>query len=622
MSEHTYKQHQDHQNTRRNTEASNKVFIGGLPKKTTRKALKKFLSKHAKITSLYLKLKYEGGDCLGYGWVTTTSEGYRLLTALKTLRFKKRKITLTPFLQGENLNKHLESKNSKRIFVTQIPPNFTLDDFKGLFEEIAAIDTAYFRNVPGSTERVGVVFFYNARDGQKALDLVNENPNEFYGMKVCYKYITPDAVESSKLSPSPVLRSSEESEEGFEGSRYGRWGYGPDKREPSGYPISYGYRPPQRGFEGWHEPGWESFDNFEEMAAEEIERHHPRVHQRSFEELPKRPWFQLSADHFLLEDRAIMADHLRQGYLQQSPAQEFDLQRAEEYYHKQKPGPSKFKSEGVWYYFEDKKPTKTAYRHHRNVETNHRSNNLGFNLTSSESQSKSSSSRQSSNRSYRRRGSGYQGPEGTSAYFSSTKFSSIHEVKSSEESSGSPSSKVSSKNKKTTSIGEWPGFSLGNTNNPSHSQLPDFRQYSHHHLHKPTKSRARMALVYKKGNLKAKIVTKKKLREGAFHAIYNSPYPELSSVPPQDHHYGPEIQPQGYSQANHRHILNDLEPNREGHKQHPEHHESHYESRERATRAQFNNTGQNHHLGQSYITKIKDREEDQRSHRPRQSPYF
>lgn len=216
-------------NTSNNINNSAKVFIGSLPKKTEDIKLLKELCKFGEVFFLTTKRKETNGECLGYGHAQVSKHAYERLIDIKSLTFMGRKITFGPYLDGNKLKSHLTSLNSKRIFVRNIPKNSTQESLITLFSDIAKVETAYLRNIPGSRKPIGVIIFSDAKMAEKAEKFINgTNTGVFKKIEATYKYVTNFKKrnhEANRPYKNDSQKTKSKKTERFDDIRPGKNGY-------------------------------------------------------------------------------------------------------------------------------------------------------------------------------------------------------------------------------------------------------------------------------------------------------------------------------------------------------------------------------------------------------------
>ena len=436
----------------------NKIFIGGLHKKTDPEDLTRFLADYATIVSLELNRKREGGNCIGYGSAVTTQKGYRTLTSLRTLIYRGRKITLAPFMRGESLEQHLQSKNSKRIFLTQIPSNFTLGDLKTLFEEIGPVDAVYWRTVPGAMSRIAVVFFYSGRDAVKAFDLVNANPVEYYGLRARHRYLNEEAGSRRADSQQRTPRDREDAPE------EGGWGLEPRQASQSHFSVGFEEssglqvqpQPDQRERAVYsryddHRPIWRPGQEQPriEFLRDPRAQQQPQTYESqpsSYQSYSNIHSFRQGVEFRPGEDFRQISGNNANNYFQgpSTEAQRRQREYQQGLIHESSHGLSYFERKASMYRFEDKRPTNVRDQRHQDVSINHYRQNLNFHPQSEDNDSVFPATPQDSDRLLYDASSSLQKTAQLSSFRSPSRIELIHEAESSEESSGSRSNKAES----------------------------------------------------------------------------------------------------------------------------------------------------------------------------------
>lgn len=132
------------QNLNNNPDTVNKrktIFLTGLSGLTKKKKLLEFLKlKFQGVISINLPNKRNSG----YAFIQIESEdAVKRILEVKTFTFEDRELQLTPFIARNNLEKFREELNSRRVFVSKIPKNWTDDKFREFFALFGDLENAY-----------------------------------------------------------------------------------------------------------------------------------------------------------------------------------------------------------------------------------------------------------------------------------------------------------------------------------------------------------------------------------------------------------------------------------------------------------------------------------------------
>jgi len=167
-----------------------KLFVGGLPKKIKETQLVKFLSQFGDVSRVFLKKKKYGHGCLGYGRILCDSITCSFfLSNQNEINFKGKKLTFKPFLEGNQLQNHLEDFNSKRIFIKNLPNDINNKQFINLISEYGKFETAYLRSISKNYNLVGIVIFTSKTQAEKMAQRINKESNGPFGrVKAAHKY--------------------------------------------------------------------------------------------------------------------------------------------------------------------------------------------------------------------------------------------------------------------------------------------------------------------------------------------------------------------------------------------------------------------------------------------------
>lgn len=187
-----------------------KVFLGSLPKKTKDRSLLEHLSQYGSVIKVEIKKKQFNNECLGYGNATVTKKTYETLLRIESSSYLGRSITFGPFLDGNRLRSHLNSLNSKRIFVRNIPAASTPSSLIEFFSSLGKVEAAYLRNIPKSRKSIGVVIYSEARTAEQAVEIINKDSNGvFTKMNATYKFVTNYKKRKQSNSSRPGGKNSD-----------------------------------------------------------------------------------------------------------------------------------------------------------------------------------------------------------------------------------------------------------------------------------------------------------------------------------------------------------------------------------------------------------------------------
>jgi hypothetical protein len=100
-----------------------KIFLGGLSQLSLENEISTILSPHATILAISLKRRKNrpNGKCLGHGILETNNEGAQALLRIKHFEYRGRKVTMTPYLEGDQLSAFQSDFSSRRVFLIDFP---------------------------------------------------------------------------------------------------------------------------------------------------------------------------------------------------------------------------------------------------------------------------------------------------------------------------------------------------------------------------------------------------------------------------------------------------------------------------------------------------------------------
>lgn len=152
--------------------------MGGLPHNSKEGDIYVILSRFAAIEKITLKRRKNrpGGKCLGHGILVTNAEGASSLLALKHFEYQDRKVTMTPYLEGDQLDSYQSNFSQRRIFLIDFPigkEEYTETDearYLSFNQQFGKIESSYFRKMPGFEQKIYVVIFTTRNSRFKALE--------------------------------------------------------------------------------------------------------------------------------------------------------------------------------------------------------------------------------------------------------------------------------------------------------------------------------------------------------------------------------------------------------------------------------------------------------------------
>ena len=119
-----------------------KLFLGCLPGETTQEELSKYFRKIVPLKSIKVNFR-KNGICAGYGNIICLNkkDAEKLINYKHT--FKNRQIECRYYINGSKLQKYQREFNIKRLFINNIPKEFTDHNLFELFSKFGKVQKAY-----------------------------------------------------------------------------------------------------------------------------------------------------------------------------------------------------------------------------------------------------------------------------------------------------------------------------------------------------------------------------------------------------------------------------------------------------------------------------------------------
>ena len=155
-----------------------KIFLGGLPVNITPEAIIESLAylklEDPKITlpKRYVKSKKKKVP-VGFAILQLNcDEQAEKLIDLKELKIFGKKISVKPYLEGEELKKTVDYNSKCKVFLPQIPAEISIDDLKKKLSEYGEIKDLYKLKDPVTQEyrNSGYCFFCKAESAEKVIE--------------------------------------------------------------------------------------------------------------------------------------------------------------------------------------------------------------------------------------------------------------------------------------------------------------------------------------------------------------------------------------------------------------------------------------------------------------------
>lgn len=152
---------------------SSKIFLGGLSGITTKEDLMKYFTKFGKVLKVKLpKKKINPKFSIGYGILKMSNNGAtKIIIRQKDHIINGRTISAKPFLKGNSLKKLSNKFQNLRVFVKEIPKEFTNEDLYAIFSKIGKLKDCYiiFDLETKEPRGFGYVTFLRKKAARKAI---------------------------------------------------------------------------------------------------------------------------------------------------------------------------------------------------------------------------------------------------------------------------------------------------------------------------------------------------------------------------------------------------------------------------------------------------------------------
>lgn len=143
------------------------IFIGGLRGDITKDIITHYFSQYGHIWNLVLKKKSMKANA---GFATFKVSDYELFQNIVNQEhyILGREITCRPFFSGQDKDKYLKHLQLSRLFIKNIPRNYSDDLLKILFQNYGEVTSIYsIKDSKGLPRGFGFVNYRNAEDAQR-----------------------------------------------------------------------------------------------------------------------------------------------------------------------------------------------------------------------------------------------------------------------------------------------------------------------------------------------------------------------------------------------------------------------------------------------------------------------
>jgi RNA recognition motif-containing protein len=121
-----------------------KFFVGGLPSEVKQKEIKEYFSKFGELSKVTLLIKERASKSIGYCFLKFDRmyDG-KLNSGSCGLQFMGRNIEVHPMVRRSKIKKLLEAKQSRKVFINNIPKQVQENDLKTILEEFGKIENCF-----------------------------------------------------------------------------------------------------------------------------------------------------------------------------------------------------------------------------------------------------------------------------------------------------------------------------------------------------------------------------------------------------------------------------------------------------------------------------------------------
>lgn len=136
-----------------------KLFVGGLPPDSKAEDIKSILSTRTQIYEVVLKRRPKNDKCIGHGYIVTSKKGAEDLLRLQSFKYRKRKVKIAPYQDGNKLEQFRKEVSRRRVFIKNLPNDIKADQISEYFKEYGEIESCYMRGEPKSNLKIAVLIF-------------------------------------------------------------------------------------------------------------------------------------------------------------------------------------------------------------------------------------------------------------------------------------------------------------------------------------------------------------------------------------------------------------------------------------------------------------------------------
>ena len=164
-----WKEHQDYVDLPEPQFQNFLIFIGCLHGKTNEQLVEAYFSQFGPIYNIRLRKKGQGGSA-GFGTFSVSSyEQFRRIIDQDHFLLG-RKIICREYLLGNQKEAFLKDLNQRRVFIRNVPPEFSDLDIRAIFSRFGNVNKAYaIRDEFGNSRGFGYVCFEHVREANQVI---------------------------------------------------------------------------------------------------------------------------------------------------------------------------------------------------------------------------------------------------------------------------------------------------------------------------------------------------------------------------------------------------------------------------------------------------------------------
>lgn len=198
-----------------------KLFVGGLPVRTSKDTIVEFFAKYGTVLSCKLKLNPQTGRSLGFAYLNIQEKEACETLLNEPIEFQGRIIDIKPVWKKKELGDKLEQERKRKLFVSGFPIDFTNKELTDYFTKFGRVSNAFIIKDPDTSKNknYGYVIFEEVSGLENALS--QEAPlvvRESIHLKL-QKCLNPAEIAQMKQSSS--YKSSNTSQQSPHGKKRG-----------------------------------------------------------------------------------------------------------------------------------------------------------------------------------------------------------------------------------------------------------------------------------------------------------------------------------------------------------------------------------------------------------------